>query len=276
MLDMPVKEQEMKKQMYSLLFGDDGSVTMAEFTRAFEAIIEQILKFEKKLQDKNTGNVDELRKLFAIYKYQLKTENNTELEKTKNDISDALDKALHSISVRLADVKDGKQGPPGPQGEIGPMGLQGDQGAKGEDGAPDTGEDIIKKVNKDKSGKKIKKERVEGVVDVIDWIKSSNEEKSKKMRLYNGGLVATIVAGSGISINSTDPGNPIITATGGFTVKTATGAINASNTSFTFSAEPTIVFVNGQGLLHGGGVTISGTSVTLDNAPGVGGSVWGI
>ena len=55
-----------------------------------------------------------------------------------------------------------------------------------------------------------------------------------------------------------------------------TGDINDSNVSFTASAEPSVVIVNGAMYKDGAGCTISGTSVTLDNPVGTGGSIFGL
>lgn len=67
-------------------------------------------------------------------------------------------------------------------------------------------------------------------------------------------------------------------STGGDGLKylVATGTIDNSNTVFTFVSSPTIVIVNGASYINGFGVTIVGTTATLDNAPGVGGSVYGL
>ena len=46
--------------MFEALFGNDGSMTKAEFNAAFKSIIEQIIRFEKKLLDKNTDASDQL------------------------------------------------------------------------------------------------------------------------------------------------------------------------------------------------------------------------
>lgn len=62
----------------------------------------------------------------------------------------------------------------------------------------------------------------------------------------------------------------------GVTVLTATGTIDDSNTSFTFSEEPTAVVINGAMYRDGNGVTISGTSVTTDFPVGQGGDIYGI
>lgn len=51
-----------------------------------------------------------------------------------------------------------------------------------------------------------------------------------------GGQVNSVVAGSGISVNNTDPANPVVSATGTtvtFFADTVSGTINSSNTVFT-------------------------------------------
>lgn len=54
------------------------------------------------------------------------------------------------------------------------------------------------------------------------------------------------------------------------------GAIDDSNLTFTFLSEPRLVGVNGLLYRHGKGVTISGTTVTLDNPVGTGGDIYGL
>jgi len=55
-----------------------------------------------------------------------------------------------------------------------------------------------------------------------------------------------------------------------------TGMIDNSNTVFTFAKTPTIVVVNGASYINGFGVTITGTTATLDNAVGTGGSLYAL
>lgn len=84
---------------------------------------------------------------------------------------------------------DGQPGPPGPQGPQGPQGEQGEQGPPGEDGAP--GE------KGDKGDKGDPGEQGPAGADGAD------------------GVVQSLVAGSNITIDDSDPANPIISATGG-------------------------------------------------------------
>ena len=63
---------------------------------------------------------------------------------------------------------------------------------------------------------------------------------------------------------------------GGVSILAATGTVDNSNTVFTFTSAPTIVVVNGTAYRNGYGVTISGTTATLDNPAGTGGDVYGL
>jgi len=64
-------EKSLKQLLHDALLGGDGSITMTEFIQAFEAVVAQILKFEKKLLDKNTEVSDELSNSFVNFKKQL-------------------------------------------------------------------------------------------------------------------------------------------------------------------------------------------------------------
>jgi hypothetical protein len=75
---------------------------------------------------------------------------------------------------------------------------------------------------------------------------------------------------------SGDVDNIALVSGGNFNILTATGDVDDSNLVFTFVSEPTLVVVNGTAYRHGHGVTISTTTATLDNPPGVGGDVYGL
>lgn len=89
-----------------------------------------------------------------------------------------------------------------------------------------------------------------------------------------------LIAGTGVTITTNRVGERVdmtISASGGsFSILTATGSINDTNTSFTFASEPTLVVVNGDSYRDGKGCSISGTSVTLDSPVGTGGDIYGI
>jgi hypothetical protein len=84
---------------------------------------------------------------------------------------------------------------------------------------------------------------------------------------------------SGFTIALNPAGYIDITGTGGgsgLNYLAATGAVNNSNTTFTFVSAPTLVVVNGTSYRNGHGVTIIGTTAVLDEAAGTGGDVYGL
>ena len=177
----------------------------------------------------------------------------------------------------------------------------------------DTPEEIVEKVNTSK--KRIKKVQVEGLDELERMVQANAHSSSlpqttsfvngKRAKNFSfsgsavasvevrgdtayivltggvgGGQVNSIVAGDGIDVDDTDPANPIVSATasGGFTELTATGSVNSSNVTFTFSQEPSYVVADGlwlKKLDSNGGTQWSGTTtVTMVSPPS--NSIFGI
>lgn len=87
---------------------------------------------------------------------------------------------------------------------------------------------------------------------------------------YTGVLgIKEIVAGSGVTIDNTNPQYPVVTATGGngVTVETPTGTVDGSNVSFTVTAEPKWIVSDGVTYFAGAGYTYAALTVTMDSAP---------
>lgn len=140
---------------------------------------------------------------------------------------------------------------------------------------PETPDETVDKVNN--STKLIRKERIEGLVDLISNVAHSvvgsfpvttsffNGLRAKNMTVVGatavqrgdtvfvtptggsgGGQVNSVVAGTGISVDSTDPANPIVSATGSSTgYQGATGTVDGVNTAFTFVVAPNAIVVDG-------------------------------
>lgn len=92
----------------------------------------------------------------------------------------------------------------------------------------ETPSQVIEKINKSK--KKIKKERIEGLDKVVDQDNldraiSILDQRTQFLinKRSGGGQVDSVVAGTNISVDNTDPQNPIISSTGG------SGAVNSVN-----------------------------------------------
>ena len=90
-----------------------------------------------------------------------------------------------------------------------------------------------------------------------------------------------LIAGPGVSLSYARVGERVdvtITASGsGLSVLIPTsGAVNDSNTAFTFASEPELVVINGAPYRDTKGVTITGTSVTTEYPVGDGGDIYGL
>lgn len=128
------------------------------------------------------------------------------------------------------------------------------------------------------SKKLLKKDHIDGLVPEIESYRSQLAGKHYGKDTWARGGGDTVKAGTNVTITANPDGTKSINApsAGGLGYLAATGAINNTNTVFTFTSTPTIVVVNGASYINGFGVTITGTSATLDNAPGNGGSVYGL
>lgn len=86
--------------------------------------------------------------------------------------------------------------------------------------------------------------------------------------------------GTDISVNRVGERMDVtITATGGgglTILPVVSGAINDSNTTFTFASEPSLVVINGAPYRNGKGVTITGTSVETEYPVGTGGDIYAL
>jgi len=197
-------------------------------------------------------------------------------------------------------------------------GDKGDKGDKGNDGSPDTANGIAAKLNTLSSAVDSKVIRglptIEGLISELKNPKSKNRLGLKDIqginmndqRWHGGGsggmntvvhdttLTGTGTTASPLSINVlhddtlsgngtlADPLTVLSGGTGGIRILTATGAVNDSNTTFTFTAVPLLVVINGQEWAAGqtsGGVVVwtnVGTTVTTAFPVGTGGSIFGI
>ena len=139
---------------------------------------------------------------------------------------------------------------------------------------------------------RLDKSAVKGIEEIEEELKNVKSVRmtggARGIQLYVDGAkkgmaqYINLIAGTNVSLtySRANGRNDItISATGGsgsFSVLTAAGTVDDSNTTFTFASEPTLVVVNGTSYRNGKGVTITGTTAVLDNAPGVGGDVYGI
>jgi hypothetical protein len=87
------------------------------------------------------------------------------------------------------------------------------------------------------------------------------------------------VAGDNVTVDATDPANPIVASTGGVAHITISGTINDSNTTFTALSEPLDLVINGATYAKTGGAitwTYTAGTIVLSSPIGTGGSIYGI
>ncbi len=221
----------------------------------------------------------------------LKTYLESEVETMKSQHYEA----LAGLSLRLSTIRDGKDAneqaiidavlakiPPTVIPEV----------------VPETPNETVHKINQ--SNIQIKKERIEGLTDALMNIAYAamssmpvttsffNGLRGKNLTLDGAtayqvgdtvhiqigtgtGTVKTIVAGPGISVDSTDPQNPIVSATGGGGGITAwltpAESPNGVITAFTVVGTPTDVVADGVNFYLNNGFTIVAGQVVFDNPP---------
>lgn len=164
------------------------------------------------------------------------------------------------------------------------VGPQGKQGERGNDGvSPDPQEIISTLLEIIKEKKLFKVEHIDGLglqlVNLQNGISAGIQQAGRhygKDTWAKGGG-DRVLAGSNITITTNSDGAKTIASSGGsFSVITVTGTIDNSNRSFTAASTPNLVNVNGVFYRHGHGVTISGTSITLDAPVGADGDIYAV
>jgi hypothetical protein len=269
------------------------SLTKQDFIDAFKVVLDQINELKNyneeelvKFKDKWQELCDEMREANTEDMESQRSDLSLEVER---NIDKAIEMLQEKIDLHMETIRDGKDGRDGRDGQDG---RDGRDGTDGVDGSPDTGDDIILKINE--SEFLIDRSRIEGIEDIEARIEAAGSKGggvrigwgAHPIRILDENTVIEKVArtikfaGAGVSAARNAEGVVVVTISGGasssLTVIDATGTIDDSNTSFTFDSEPTLVNVNGAFYKHGGGVTISGTSVTTDFPVGTGGAIYGI
>lgn len=246
--------KEQKRQLKILELAQNGG-TDKELT-----ILESINDLEDKIDEtveRLTKEVDEKTSIIS----------KTELIKIKGDKGEKGDKGDKGDDGRNGidgkngvDGKDGKDGINGKDGKNGKDGTDGKDGINGKDGkdgingSPDTPQDIINKINSTKDS--ISPDTIKGFRDV------ERIAKANSAQLYTGvtetrvreliratpstGGVQSVVAGTNVSVDNTDPLNPIVSATtgsGGIT-RTVT-SISADTTAGSTASTDYVYFVSG-------------------------------
>lgn len=179
--------------------------------------------------------------------------------------------------------KDGKDGKNGTNGKDGVNGKDGSDGLDGLDGSPDTPKEIVSKLNtlenvvdwkvlkdfKSLVNQDTLTKAVQTLENQTRFLIQSNSNKSS-----GGGGVQTIVAGANISVDSTDPENPIVTSLSDRykTTSTTSQAIVSTGT-LTFTVDANLAYTPQQDVMivydnanhmHGTVNSYSGTTLVVD------------
>ncbi len=186
----------------------------------------------------------------------------------------------------------GLVGSMGATGEPGSDGINGIDGKNGKNGSPDTSEQIRDKLETLKEDDRLDVSAIKGIDKIENKIKAIQIRPVGKagrslLQLYVDGTkrgaiqYLNLIPGTGVALTySSKYGRNDITISatgaGAFSILVATGAVDDSNTIFTFVSAPSIVVVNGASYVNGAGVTIAGTTATLDNPVGTGGNIYAI
>lgn len=269
-------DSELGKLEEILKILDSGKLSLADIAPVLEALIE-----------------------FAKNTEQMTSE---ELQKHSDKVNEFIKSYTGKIDKRLSEIKDGAQGPKGDtgaQGESiigpqGPSGDKGDTGANGKDGSPDTGVQIVDKINALPIEPEFQIDvlHIRGLENLIPKNKEGGMSyygNSLGVGMFVGGTdygtarYLNFIAGTNITLSFNRVGerndltiNSTASGGGSLSVLAATGTVDDSNVIFTFASAPTLVVVNGNAYRDGHGVTIVGTTATLDSAVGTGGDIYGL
>ena len=202
---------------------------------------ERMAIFEEQLQRKATKKEQELEDAIETLRATIPHL----IDKTDSQIrSYILSRKIEIVGDKgeKGDKGDTVVGPKGERGADGVDGVAGKDGKDGKNGSPDSPEEVVRKVNKSET--KINFKQIADLESMLNNLRRAIVESSANFGGHGGD------------------------AAGAFTILTATGTINDSNTVFTFSTTPSAVVVNGATYIHGHGVTIAGTTATLEFPPG--------
>ena len=181
--------------------------------------------------------------------------------------------------LQIIPLKNGLDGDKGDKGDKGDPGRDGRDGRDGEDGKDgkdgrDGKDGMMGTIDEATIGyledkiKEIEIRQVTSPQGRTGWgahpltVKDGSTTIDKNARIINFGNNLTVSRASDgtITVNGSAGG-------GGVTVETPTGTVNASNTSFTVSAEPTWVVSDGITYFANAGYSYAALTITMDVAP---------
>lgn len=251
------------------LFADDPAMIAALTQTENQKLMRSILdKLEQSQVSAETHAPEILNQLLSMRRDALRSELRAVVEPMVENGKDG------ATPVKGVDYFDGEDGAPGEPGK---------------DGKTPTDKQLtalikplIPKVERGEDGKSV------SVQDLIEAIKSLEGRDAADFGKAVGAKIdisqvrnASSFMKDGIKykIEELMHGGAAATTPGSFTILTATGTIDDSNVTFTFTSEPSLVNVNGAFYKQTGGAitwTYGGGTVTLSSPVGTGGSIYGI
>lgn len=242
---MPTDEKAIKKFQRMMAVLDDDTLTRAEFLKAFENVVNLVLKVEKR----NTDFIDALKSTIARIKDSIKESSDSDFTKLKADmalsigmLTARLEAKSKQIDDKMALIKDGKDAD---EESIIMQVLSRIKLPEYRAPMMDGPEEIRDKIETLQGKERLKIEAVDNLREELD------ELKARPVGRGGGGTSAMGVAQALKYVIKR---------------QTPTGAVDGVNASYTLSSAPYAVLslcINGEMVPLSGNYTISGRTVTF-------------
>ncbi len=292
--------QEAVKKLEKVLALIDGAASKEEFVRSFAAVVKYVKDVDKRL----SGDFEILASTIRGIGKKIEDDSSLTIADVKIQIRLAVASLETRVNSKIAEIKDGENGEDGKDADQTaiveevlkrlPSFLEIPTAQDVLNEVPKLGERVRDSLELLDGDERLDKKAIRGIEEIEKKIneisiRPTRVGGAKGIGLYVDGtkklLTAqqiNLIAGTNVTLTySFANGRNDITISstvgaGAFTVLTATGAVDDSNTSFTFASAPSLVIVNGASYRDGRGCAISGTSVTLDNPVGSGGDIYAL
>lgn len=261
---MPTQEEKLNK-LQALLKMLDESITRKEFTEFFQNVINQILRVEKTISDKQNQAVADLKVLFNDLKGNTTQYTESEIKTAINTLQARVEKSMKDeenlmnfIRDKVKRIREGKDGKDG-KSIVGPAGKDADESK------------IIKAI--------LDRIEIPDLKDLEEKIK--NLETKPNMQIFGGnrpitvqgsGTVKTktarVINFTGATVSqSTDGVTTVAISAGGANVETPTGDVNGTNTTYTVLNTPKFIVIDGATYYEGFGYSLAGLTITTGIPP---------
>jgi hypothetical protein len=252
------KEERLQK-LQTILNQIDEGISKADFTESFRNVVNQVLRVEKSLSDKNNSNIADLKALFSSLKEEVALSTDSKLKSAISQLEEKIGKAEKDLENEINFMRDKVRGlKDGKNGENGKDGQPGKKGDKGDSFSQEDLNNLWDAINELKK-RPISEARMFGGGAKNIAIQGSGVVKSKYARTINF-TGATVTESQGITTVAIAPG-------GGANVEIPTGDVNGTNTTFTVLNTPAFITLDGQTLYENNGYTLAVLTITTDIAP---------